>query len=201
MSPDRERRIIDVDDVTPSRPRLRVSFDDEQPSPVAPGVNAATPALAASAAAARGAMSLKLIAIIAACVVAGGTAIVVVVVPNLSRPDFCAVLHKDLNSIRSSLPSQPEARQHPFRSALALTGEIGRYESMLNDLSDAAPSEISSDMKTARDTFKSEVDNAPGAVGNPAGALVTALYQAAIHAPAFEHVNQYARAHCGTPVF
>lgn len=191
MSPDppgRNRRIIDVDDVAPSRPRLRVSFDDAASLPPV-------------AHAARGALSLKLIAAIAACAIACGTVVVVVVIPQLTKPDFCTVLHNDLNSMRATIPNQTEARQHPFRSALALTGEIGRYESMLNDLADAAPSEISSDMKTARDTFKSEVDNAPGAVGNPAGAIVTALYQAAIHAPAFEHVNQYARAHCGAPVF
>ena len=129
-----------------------------------------------------------------------GVSITVVVVSTAdTRPDFCEVLDKHRREIRANVPDtsgEPDLEQ--FVAAL---GNVGRFQTMLDDLARAAPPEIKSDMETSRDTFKAQIDSAPGAADGFLATVVGNIYRNLIHSSSFENVDAYAQEHCGATVF
>lgn len=130
---------------------------------------------------------------------------VVVVVRPFSGPtsaDFCKALHHGEADIRAHVPiTAPHGTAASLAALAQAFGNIGRYQTMLDDLVDASPPEVHTDMKTARDTFKQTIDAVPGGIRDPLGAFVGVALNNVIHQPSFQHVDAYARRHCGSTVF
>lgn len=141
-------------------------------------------------------------AVVATVVVAVGVVVVVKPGAGATAGDFCKALRHGEADIRSHIPNtRPQGTRQSLIALAQAFGNIGRYESMLDDLVDNSPKEIHTDMKTARDTFKESIDAAPGGISDPLGTLASVLFKNVIHQPSFQNVDAYAQRHCGSTVF
>ncbi|MEA2410717.1 MAG: hypothetical protein QOC77_1278 [Thermoleophilaceae bacterium] len=198
------------------RRRITLSEDDFEQPPSVPQSRPRPPARPPSvpirevARAGRRFLGMPLIPAAAAAIavtvaVSIGVVVVVVKPGEKTAAGFCKALHDGEADIRGHLPNPHAQGSEALRQFVVALGGIGRYETMLDNMVDASPDEIKTDMTTARDTFKQGIDAAPGgATGGLQGAMgafVSIAFKTLIHQPSFEHVDAYAQQHCGSTVF
>src|SRR3954462_13918000 len=157
-----DRRAMDSD-----RRRIVISEDDfEQPRSVPPPSPSASIRQATGAGrrfAGRRLAGLPLLPATAAAIaltiaVSVGVVVVVVKPGEKTASGFCKALHDGEADIRGHLPNGNAQGAEALRQFVVALGGIGRFETMLDNMVEASPDEIKTDMTTSRDTFKEGID-------------------------------------------
>ncbi len=83
--------------------------------------------------------------------------------------------------------------------SLAMTFEMfGDIVAIFEALDKVAPQDIEPDVATLRDFFQKQIDDAPDAVKNPAGAALGGLVSGLAVAGPWKRVGEYVTTHCGS---
>lgn len=122
--------------------------------------------------------------------------------PQRSQQAFCKTLSDGTAELAGGARKAYQTGEtDPLAGLVTATGNIGRFEKLLDNLADVAPDEIRSDVVTVRDTMKKSIDKAGDAISDPLGALGGSLLGPLIHSSSFEAVDAYARSRCGSSLF
>ena len=113
---------------------------------------------------------------------------------------FCEVLEGHTAEMEAAA-AQASASGSPIGGIIIGFTNMGRFQRMLEDLADIAPSEIANDTRIAADAIAEQIDNMGDSASDPVGAIVSSLVTSATSSPSFEAVDRFSLEHCGLVIF
>lgn len=119
---------------------------------------------------------------------------------------FCSVVDKHRQRYEAAMSDAQSVLQGGDATSLVaglakVISAVGDLQIMWNDLADAAPEDIRSDVEAVRDNNQKQLDALKNASSDPIGVLTSGVLSGLTASGSYQRVDQYAAEHCGSAFF